>query len=71
MTLASQPKRQRRPNRAPHTEAAALTATGERLHCAATAPGELSEMDRRTVEHFQETLAEVALAVASREKESA
>ncbi len=45
-----------------------LTCIHQRIHCAATQEGgdELSEVDRITIEHFLETLAEVAMSVASR-----
>ena len=44
-----------------------LTCIGSRIHCPATdGQDELSETDRIIVDNFLRTLAEVALAVASR-----
>ena len=52
----------------PNEDVNGLTCIPHRIHCAATQEGgdELSEVDRISIEHFLETLAEVALSVASR-----
>ncbi len=52
-------------------EAKGLTCIRQRIHCAATTEGVgafdgLDEIDQMVVDHFLETLARVALAVATR-----
>ena len=52
----------------PDPEPAALTRIHAGIHCVATDDLEgMSEMDRRAVEHFLETLADVAVAIARRQ----
>ena len=56
-------------NKPPSGRGKGLTPIHQGIHCAATTDGVevLSEIDQMAVDHFIKTLAQVALAVASRQ----
>jgi hypothetical protein len=59
----------RRPKNQPTARPEGLTRIRPGIHCSATTDtgGELNELEQLQVNHFLQTLAEIALAVASRQ----
>jgi hypothetical protein len=62
----------RRTNQQPNAQPEGLTRIRPGIHCSATTDtgAELEELERMQINHFLNTLAEIALAVASRQTSS-
>jgi hypothetical protein len=62
----------RRTNKQPNAQPEGLTRIRPGIHCSATTDtgAELEELERMQINHFLNTLAEIALAVASRQTSS-
>ena len=62
----------RRTNKQPNAQPEGLTRIRPGIHCSATTDtgAELEELERMQINHFLDTLAEIALAVASRQASS-